>query len=987
MLSRIKGCPAFLSALLVLACAQSARGQEAPPPEEAQSPSGPPPAVEQPGPASPAPKAGPERRRDQTEEIVVTGSRIRTKASDRPAPVVTLTSAELTQSGLVSLGDILQRLPSAGGSINSRFNQSGNAGFSPDGAGTSAGSAEIDLRYMTAKRTLVLVDGVRWVPGAAASGVPAASDLNTIPIAMIDRIEVLQDGASTVYGSDAIGGVVNVITKKSLNGVQASAQVGGYQQGDGWQQQYDLVWGNTSERGSTVVGISYARQNVVWAKDRALTKVDVPGVGTCIAGFCSSATPRGRFVFTDPTAGDQDLTLKPGAGGSLADLTYSSANPTAGSFQDFAAADRFDFQPYNMVLTPLQRTGAFTQVDYGLSKDVRFNAKLLFNNRSSSNQAAPEPLFLGSDAGTHTRADQITIDAANNPFGFTLDPSSPAWFIGRRAVEAGARVFDQNVNTWYGSGGFNGTFDVGTRVFNWDATALYSQNRAEQVKHNGINIAKLEKALGPRAACDADPGCRPANIFGGQGSLTPDVLAYIKYEQHDLSDQTLWGAVGNVGGDVVDLPGGPLAIAVGVEHRDLSGAFHPDAIVAAGDTGDVPAQPTSGSYNVSEAYLEALAPIVSGLPGIEALEVTGAVRVSKYSTFGTTSALKAGLRWRVTPDLTLRGSVAQGFRAPGIGELYGSPGRYDANITDPCNHPEDLPAAQAAVCHGLGVPDGYEQNNTQISVTTGGNRDLDPERSLGWVGSVVFSPSFLSGGALDRVDLEVSYYRVRLNDAITTDPNVYLAQCTAGDQSFCTGIERSATGQIVAFNNRLRNIGGITTSGIDWALGVSTSDLGFGRLRLDWLGNYLLAFTEDYPSPSGTVSIKRASRELGDPMRGYPRVKSTGVVSYLGSDFGASWAVRYINGLTETCSAPAGFEKICSDPTNGENQLPATVYNDVQVSWVPTALDKKLSVTLGVNNLFDRDPPTCQSCALNNYDASLYDVPGRFGFVRAGYQL
>src|SRR3954468_4185326 len=203
--------------------------------------------------------AGPSTQAPSSQaDIVITGSRIRRSPLDLDAPRVFIDQSDIAKTGLNSVNDVLQRLPSSGGGLNSKFNNSGNLGNPPDGGGVGAGSAEIDLRYLGSKRTLVLVDGLRYVNGASASGVPGSTDLNSIPDAAIERIEVLQDGASAIYGSDAIAGVVNIITKKRQAGLIASAQAGVFGQGDGGTQNLQLSWGNGSDgRFSFVAGGNY----------------------------------------------------------------------------------------------------------------------------------------------------------------------------------------------------------------------------------------------------------------------------------------------------------------------------------------------------------------------------------------------------------------------------------------------------------------------------------------------------------------------------------------------------------------------------------------------------------------------------------------------------------------------------------------------------------------------------------------------------------
>ncbi|HEY8433522.1 MAG TPA: TonB-dependent receptor plug domain-containing protein, partial [Sphingomicrobium sp.] len=273
-------------------------------------------------------------------EIVITGSRIRRNPLDLDAPRVFVDQQDIAKTGLNSVNDVLQRLPSSGGGLNGKFNNSGNLGNPPDGGGVGAGAAEIDLRYLGSRRVLVLVDGLRYVNGASASGVPGSTDLNSIPDAAIDRIEVLQDGASAIYGSDAIAGVVNIITKKRQAGFVASAQLSGYKH-DGFTQNYQLSWGNGSDGPlQVVIGGDYVKQNGILAGDRALSAFPTPYATSCVAGGCSSFLPNGRFagaVF--PNSGDETLISAP------------TNTPTIANFRDFVSSgpntDRFNFAPFN----------------------------------------------------------------------------------------------------------------------------------------------------------------------------------------------------------------------------------------------------------------------------------------------------------------------------------------------------------------------------------------------------------------------------------------------------------------------------------------------------------------------------------------------------------------------------------------------------------------------------------------------------------------
>src|SRR5215210_793886 len=371
-------------------------------------------------------------------EIVVTGSRIRRNPLDQDAPIVFVGQEDIAKTGLNSINDVLQRLPSSGGGLNGKFNNSGNLGNPPDGGGVGAGAAEIDLRYLSSRRTLVLIDGIRYVTGASASGVPGSTDLNSIPESAIERIEVLQDGASAVYGSDAIAGVVNIITKRAQDGFMASAQVGKYlDEGDGGTQNYQLSWGNGGDGPlQVIIGGNYVKQGAIRAGDRSISEFPAPYANSCAAGGCSSFLPNGRYNGTI-FGGDATLTAPviPGP-------------TTPANFRPRTGADVFNFAPFNYFQIPLERYGVFGNLKYELADDINFTVKGIWNKRKSKNQAAPLPFGIGVAAGITPVLDNTTVDATNpfNPFGVTLD-SSNFDFILRRFVEGGPRRFSQEVDT------------------------------------------------------------------------------------------------------------------------------------------------------------------------------------------------------------------------------------------------------------------------------------------------------------------------------------------------------------------------------------------------------------------------------------------------------------------------------------------------------------------------------------------------------------
>ena len=909
-------------------------------------------------------------------EIVITGSRIRRSPLDLDAPRVFVDQSDIQKTGLNSVNDVLQRLPSAGGGLNSRFNNSGNLGNPPDGAGVGAGAAQIDLRYLGAVRTLVLVDGLRMVNGASASGVPGAVDLNSIPDSMIERIEVLQDGASSIYGSDAIAGVVNIITKSSQRGFAASAQVGSYlDHDDGWTQNYQISWGNGQGPTQIVVGGNYIKADGVFSADRAISVFPNPYSTSCSEGGCSSFPLNTRF-------GGPVFATDPSFGGNLLTLSHAiTTRPTyPNDFRLFNDADRFNFAPYNYIEIPLKRYGAFANLEQEIGGDTHFRLKAIWNRRQSINQAAPIPLGVGPDVGNGNLLDTITISGSNpyNPFGIDLIPNGQPGGnyneIKRRVIEAGPRIFKQKVDTYYGVATLDGR--LGGEWY-WDVNGIYGLNKAHQTMFGNINAQKVQQALGPLSGCTSP--CVPLDMFGTPGAITPDMLNFIGFTQHDKSQQKIWDFTGNISGKVGDMGGGPLGIAAGVEYRKLTGRFDPDPIVAAGFSSDIPAQPTKGGYNVKEVYAEVDAPFMKGRPGAELLELDGSVRYSSYSTSGAHTTFKAQLNWKPVQALRFRASWAQGFRAPTIGELFGSLSRFDSAIDDPCSIQSkqarrfNNDATVKANCMAQGVPAAGSQTapTDQLSVVTGGNDTLKPETSEGWVLGAVASP-------IRGLTGELNWYNIKVKGAIqAVSATTTLYRCVyTNDPLACSNVTRSGgTGNVTQIRGILQNIAGIRTNGIDVNLAYRTPLPRFGTLGLTWNNTFLQTFNVSTPTAAGTSTEHRAGVETGSPSQGYPKWKSIGIVDWDGFGFGATVTGRYISQIKEIL--------------NNNSPLKATFYTDAQLRWSPKFNFgvHDIQFAIGANNLFNVKTPGCVSCDTNNMDPTTYDTPGRYYYARIGVKM
>ncbi|MDR7191857.1 TonB-dependent receptor plug domain-containing protein [Luteimonas terrae] len=932
--------------------------------------------------AASAQTPGPQPEARTLDTVQVTGSRIRKAELETAVPVQVLTREDIDRSGFTSVADIVQNLTASGAALNTKFNSSGNFGFPPDGGGVGAGAATVDLRHLGAKRVLVLVDGIRWVNESSGSGVGSAVDLNTIPLALIDRIEVLEDGASSIYGSDAIAGVVNIITKRDAEGGTLDLHYGEYDDLGGATWGADLGWGGSSERAQWFFGASYYKQREIASTKFANASVPVPGTGLANG---SSATPEGRFIFQDPNTGETfDLTPNDGATSPVYDPTQIDC-ARSDDFHCFGTADRYNFAPNNLLLTPSERKSVFGQVRFEFTPQVSAYARVLYNERTSANQAAPEPIFLGTDAGVYNpyAESTLTISALNpfNPFGFdlTTEGDNPNLFLlARRPVEGGPRRYQQDVETWYAAGGLEGTFGVGVRTWNWDVNLVRSQSRAEQTNTGSYNIRRINEALGDPAACAAIAGCTPLDLFGGPGTITPQMLAFIQPVVRDESSNTLTLASANVTGDLFEMWAGPLAFAAGVEYRKYEGSYTPDPITVAGEYNGVPSGITRGDYDVNEAYAEFSVPLMRDTVFGETLDLSIAGRYSDYSTFGGETTGKVGLRWQPVDELLLRMSYAEGFRAPSIGELYGTLSRFDATLVDPCSGA----AVPSPACAADGVPAGYTQTNSQISVVTSGNAELEPERSRSLMIGSVWSPSFADEvWWSDRVDLGVTFYRHHIDDAIQApDAQAILERCIATRDPFsCDSYDRSDRGQIIRFDDILANLGTIKTDGWDFTAAWTLPERDWGRLRFDakttWVTRYELA------NETGELEPRRPGIEVNNSA--IPEWSGTLVTDWTRGPWSLAWTVRYIDSLVESCGGANGFP-ICDDSDNDLNGLGSTTYHDLQLSWRNTAWLKGTRLALGVNNVTGKEPPVCLSCSLNGYDASTYDLPGRFIYARLG---
>jgi iron complex outermembrane receptor protein len=898
-----------------------------------------------------------EEAADAVEKIEVTGSRIRRTDIEGANPVTVMSRVDIEKFGVTSIGDVLQAIPSAGSAINTNNNNGGN------------GTTTINIRGIGSNRTLVLVNGKRWAPGLGGS-----VDLNNIPAAIIERIEVLKDGASAVYGSDAVAGVVNIITRQDFEGVQASGYVGQWDEGDGNKEQWDIGFGTANDKGNVYFNISYVEEEPTLAGDREISAV--PTFGTPAGFGGSSAPPQGRF-FTFDQDGNAFSQQGDGNGG-----LEPWVEPTS----------RFNFAPFNYLSTPQERTNIYTQARYELTDNVSVNVTGFYGNRKSEQALAPTPLFIGTAFGDSG----FTLDADNpfNPYGVDVstdqsvldaDPNAREMFLfGRRMMEAGFRSFKQNVDQFQFNGGFDGVFEFADREFFWDVNYTYADITQNTSTEGLLNMDRVARAIGDPANCTGD--CVPLNLFGGapevigEGTITQEMLDYITFTAQDELNSSLESYSANISGEVMELPAGYLAFAAGYEKRWQSGYDQPDAIIAAGITSGNARLPTSGAFSVEEAYLELAVPLLSDMPGVEQLDLELATRYSDYSNFGDTTNSKVGLKWRINDDLLVRGTWSEAFRAPSLTELFSGNSDAFPPLTDPCNGGA---AANPNLPGCAGIPATYTQPNSQIRITTGGNANLQAEEAESFTYGFVYSPEAVEGLSItfDVFDIEVD------NAVSSVGAQTILNACAETGETLCSLITRGSGGNVVDLFNGQINLGGQTTSGFDYNVAYNF-ETEYGDFRVNWDGTYIDERSLIVVDPvSGTSETFNDAGQAGD-RDVVPRLRTNLSLTWNYDDWTANWLMRYIGNTTELCQIDGGEldQQLCSDPVdpaaeegNSFNELEAMAYHDVSLGY---AVNDNLRITVGVNNLFDTDPEVSYSTFANSFDPSMYEIPGQFFYSR-----
>jgi len=897
----------------------------------------------------------------QMQTVEVTGSRLRQIDKESAQPVITMTQEEIQKSGLVTVGDIINSMTVAG-----------TPDFSKGSALTSnreQGGQYINLRNLGSQRLLVLVDGKRWT-----SSVAGYTDLSTVPSALIERIEVLRDGASAVYGSDAIAGVVNIILKKNMKGASISVYAGNNSAGDGASKDFSFSMGANNDVGSIIFGATKTTQGTVWAKDRQETAYSY-GPEYPSAGYGTGPWCRIRQVSASGSATGFNRVLNNTSGSlALGDGTgANSRDPLNYHTNTGALPDLFNSSSQMMFQMPSELTSFFTKATAEINPTTRAYATAMFGDRSSKRQIAGYPLNSLSQS-----AYPVYIDKNNyyNPYGNAVAGAGLGQdlFFYRRTIEV-PRVTTNDSKSMHVDGGLQGEFTLMGNPWNWNTGFNYNNVSGNVTSTGNLNLVNLKKALGPsfmsasgvvQCGTPAAPlslaSCVPFDILGGPSASTKAALDYVMSTGLATYGSTVSSFVADVSGDIMTLPAGKVGVAAGIEHRAVSGYDRPGAFEQSGYSTDLAGNATVGKYNVKEAYVETNIPLFKNQPMIDALSINLASRLSDYSNFGSTSNSKASFLWKTNSQVLVRGTYAQGFRAPTVGDTFGGGQQSFDSYLDPCdsvNGSAKNNAAAAARCAAAGVPAGYRQlNQAGVPVTAGGgqgtvpfmagagNADLQPETALTKTVGFVVNPS-----VLPNLTATLDYYKISVDNRITAVSAGYiLGQCyTQGVSSFCNKFRRDATGMVSYLERGNANLGNLNTEGIDIGLNYAfpANEMGkFGlRSQSSYVKNYKIKSSADanwfdYAGEYDTF-----------------RFKSNIFLDWSKDSWSATFSTRYYGSVKSQCWS--GTEPACNNPEGeaswgtGYIKQKPMIFNDISVSYKTAT---KGQFVMGVNNIFGGKP-------------------------------
>lgn len=910
------------------------------------------------------------------DRVEVTGSRIRQVDVETAAPVLQITRADIEKQGFKSVADILQNITAAGSPAISRT--------SPLSSGESVGGYYIDLRNLGANRTLILVNGKRL--GASNDGL---QDVASIPGAMVERIEVLKDGASTIYGSDAIAGVINIITRKNFEGMEANAYIGQWGQGDGTRQNYDFLMGFTGDRGSVTAGVEYTKEDPVWARDRwfAIDRFPTGEKSDPRPGGLSGTTQYGQFRYNGA-----NYTLRRDVAG-LNPRDFASFRPTN------TAIDFSNPAEQSTTYGGIERKSVFFNGRYDIAENLTFESDILYTDRESFQQNAGYPF---QSAAFDLSSGGLSADSYFNPVGADVQYTRRGWEVPRQVKNS--------LTTYRFTGTLSGSFQFADKFWDWDAGYLFNQNKGVQISTGNLNTQAVALATGPSflnaqgivqcgtAAAPIELGfgggqCTPWNPLIPYGYASPNSLAdpnvqkflYLPGQAVSKTETTAYFA--NLSGTIATLPAGDLGLAIGFEHRKESGAFSPDALAQTGISTDLAGGPTSGGYSLDEIYAELQIPVLADVTGAKELTFNLATRYSDYDTFGNTTNSKFGFKWKPIDSLLVRGTWSEGFRAPTIADLYGGSSQTFSFYTDACdvNYGD---AAGSARClrdvppgfrQRASTPSGFadgEESQSDRPFYVGSNSLLTAETSTSKTLGLVFSPSFLEG-----FNASLDWWNIKIENTIIadTETNVladcYLrnieSRCNTAQDPTRSRFVRDADGVITSFITTPINAGYQETEGFDFDVNYRF-DTNYGKFAVAWLSTYVSK------NELKTDNVASTKPQQQNGFGGNFRIRSNLSLNWEKGPWGATWGTRYYSSVKEACY----FDDRCSIPdymapdTGGQvspqNKIGSNTFHDIQVRF---NAPWNATIAVGANNVFE------------HYAAPMYSRPNSGYSYYGGYDI
>ncbi|USI28838.1 TonB-dependent receptor plug domain-containing protein [Alteromonas macleodii] len=904
------------------------------------------------------------------ERIAVTGSRIQRAGFETATPVNVVGEQAIDESGFSNVYDILKTVPAIGVGLGSA-NGSPNALSNPE-----AGASFINLRGLGTDRSLVLIDGRRRVSGSSTS---SAVDLSMIPAGLIQRVEVITGGASAVYGADAVSGVVNMIMKDNVDGIEVSASTGASPEGSGGERvAIDFVGGSefADGKGRMVLGISFSKEQELRTSQRDFgTQLHLSpnpantgpndGIPDRIhvdnLGFFAFSTKGAFNIGGDWYTDDNGIRLLDGGG----------------FFDGIRGIDAEGFRQVDFSRLRQEQETLATRfsVDYDIAENISF--------------------FLDADYGVTTTVGSGQPDNSTNGGGFNInrlyrenpllpddltalmDENGLSSFSFNRAYgnwETRNPTFDRT--SYSVVAGFEGYFEN-----DWKWNVYYQDSRYENNSKwanytvtervaNAIDVI-ADPVTGEAVCRSGDTGCVPLYPLS-QAPLTAEQSAYINHTalRFHRNEQQVFSA--SLAGDVLELPAGETQFALGVEHREESIATLDDGLARFGGLHLFRGQePQNAELSVDEAYLEVVVPVLSGKSGFEQLDLEAAVRYSDYDTIGGTTATKLGFNWAINDEIRLRGSKATSVRAPNLSELF-SPGiTTGAFLDDPCDIEQIQlgSSTRAANCAALGIPVGWVDPNSVPAkeVVTGGNPDLSEEKSDSLTIGAVITPDLV-----DNLTFSIDYWDIAITDAIgsfaVTDIIKKCVDSVTIDNGFCSLITRDEQLSIERVDVAKINVGSLSARGIDFE-GFYKTAISAGELTATLNGSYLLEHEQlvDENDPS-SLFLTRNNPDN-------PKFRSNLNLSYVQGAFSIGLNTRYI-GSTQI------DPNVLTDESIDKNDIPRRIYNDLILGY---HFENDVKVTATITNLADIDPPRRAEVFLGA--RGNYDNVGRFVSLRASYQF